>query len=567
MRRNERAPATVRAAKRLGVHRRPDGWRLALPLVLLAQLACGSASEPGGSGDIQIIVNTMGGDLDQDGYTVTVDLQPHRTVPPNEPVLLRNIPAGPRAIAISDVAANCDVVTPLPRSVTVVPGRQVVAQLDVHCLTTGVRITLEEHGVDLDEDGYTLSIDGGAAVGVGKGLITTIGRLKPGVRQLVFGGTSANCQVAGGPQRSVSVTHREVTPVHIRVDCQAATGLLEIAASTSGEDLDPDGFRFRVDGGAAQPLGTGQSLLVPKLTPGLHTVELDGLSANCTLSGLPKRSFSVVVGAITPVTFEVTCARTDVIAFARGSTIMTIRGDGAGLQRVLDGETPSWSPDGTRMVYSQRTCSYPYYYYCDTFSMYTVTLGTGATKLLSPEIIGAPEWSPDGTSIAFAARTAARILIQVMAADGATPSVIDIPGLTGPATDPSWSPSGHQLVFTCWSPMGADLYFVDVTGSGFQRLMNTGGYAHSPDWSPDGTHIAFATGTPVDDGQIVVIRADGSGRRELAVGRDPAWSPDGTRLVFSRRGSEPGIYVINADGSGLVRLTTVDGDYAPAWRP
>ena len=49
----------------------------------------------------------------------------------------------------------------------------------------------------------------------------------------------------------------------------------------------------------------------------------------------------------------------------------------------------------------------------------------------------------------------------------------------------------------------------------------------------------------------------------------PSWSPDGKRLTFvSNRGGSPQIYVMNADGSGVKRLT-FQGNYntTPAWSP
>ena len=49
----------------------------------------------------------------------------------------------------------------------------------------------------------------------------------------------------------------------------------------------------------------------------------------------------------------------------------------------------------------------------------------------------------------------------------------------------------------------------------------------------------------------------------------PAWSPDGTRLAFySERDGNAEIYVMNADGSGVTRLTNTKADEGyPAWSP
>jgi Tol biopolymer transport system component len=69
-------------------------------------------------------------------------------------------------------------------------------------------------------------------------------------------------------------------------------------------------------------------------------------------------------------------------------------------------------------------------------------------------------------------------------------------------------------------------------------------------------------------GDVFAIRADGTGLRPLLRrAYAPAWSPDGTRLAFvSRRSGDEEIYVANADGGGVRRLTRSPGaDLSPAW--
>jgi dipeptidyl aminopeptidase/acylaminoacyl peptidase len=50
---------------------------------------------------------------------------------------------------------------------------------------------------------------------------------------------------------------------------------------------------------------------------------------------------------------------------------------------------------------------------------------------------------------------------------------------------------------------------------------------------------------------------------------NPAWSPDGKQLVFeSNREGKDAVYRINADGTGLLRLTSLEeGSYQPSWSP
>src|SRR3989442_10169060 len=73
--------------------------------------------------------------------------------------------------------------------------------------------------------------------------------------------------------------------------------------------------------------------------------------------------------------------------------------------------------------------------------------------------------------------------------------------------------------------------------------------------------------------EIYVKNADGTGLTRLtnnpAVDDYPAWSPDGSRIAFtSTRDGHYNIYVMNADGTGVTRLTTSTcavGSQAPPW--
>jgi TolB protein len=83
-------------------------------------------------------------------------------------------------------------------------------------------------------------------------------------------------------------------------------------------------------------------------------------------------------------------------------------------------------------------------------------------------------------------------------------------------------------------------------------------------WSPNGRRIAFASTRDTrdnDNGELYVMNADGSGVRRLT--RTPGtevplgWSPDGRKLAFTRYPSQPrwAFYVMNADGSGVRKVT------------
>jgi Tol biopolymer transport system component len=167
------------------------------------------------------------------------------------------------------------------------------------------------------------------------------------------------------------------------------------------------------------------------------------------------------------------------------------------------------------------------------------------------------------------------------------------------ACDPLLVPSAHaafpghngKIAFV----RGGDIYTIvpDVAPDDADLTQLTSGPARdlAPAWSPDGTRIAFETdrndpnaGTCGEqcNWEIYVMNADGSGVSRLTMNsipdRHPAWSPDGSRLVFDRNqqpevGLVEEIWFMNADGSGQTQLTHESGDptftysFDPAWSP
>jgi hypothetical protein len=92
-------------------------------------------------------------------------------------------------------------------------------------------------------------------------------------------------------------------------------------------------------------------------------------------------------------------------------------------------------------------------------------------------------------------------------------------------------------------------------------------------FSPDGQTLAV---TGQRRGKDVLYLFDVQSRKQikrfdlaLETVSGPSWSPDGERIVFSgMNGGITDLYVINADGAGLRRLTTDGyGDFQPQWSP
>ena len=146
----------------------------------------------------------------------------------------------------------------------------------------------------------------------------------------------------------------------------------------------------------------------------------------------------------------------------------------------------------------------------------------------------------------------------------ATPTSSPSPSATPTPTRPA---VGGRIAFSSTRD-GGSLFIMNADGSNVRRLAQG---VREPRWSPDGRHIAVHCGESNPD--VCVINADGSGL--INVTSNPAyyywyrWSPDSQRLVFlSNRDGQFDIYVVNANSTALTKLTdSPANDDWPSWSP
>jgi len=252
------------------------------------------------------------------------------------------------------------------------------------------------------------------------------------------------------------------------------------------------------------------------------------------------------------------------------SHLAVVNSDGAGVRPLpfapAQAAEPSWSPDGTRIVFAAGQASALHLWIMDFF--------TGdATPLTQDNTVSdnSPAWSPDGTKIAFTrcGGSPFQCDVWVVNADGSSPLNLT----QTPDSDdrqPAWSPDGTKIAFSTNRDGSLDIYTMSSDGSSPLRLTDTPDQDLSPDWSPDGTLIAFARFDAQQASSIWTMNAiDGTNPLSLAPGEQPVYSPDGTRIAFVLvTDSNADLWTMNADGTaGLALVATSAQELAPSWQP
>ena len=268
-----------------------------------------------GSGNLTVNASTTGGTPDPNGYRVTVDDGLGRTIQSNASTTYA-LPPGSYAVQLGDVASNCTVTDGATRSgVAVVAGQTATVTFAVNCPTTppptgDLTVTTSTTGSSLDPDGYTVAVDGGSAQAIGINSSVDYPDLAAGNHTVAIAGVASTCTVSGGTSRTVSVPSGGTATTTFTVTCTTPpppTGDLTVTVSTTGGTPDPDGYTVTVDGAQSRGLGINESTTYGGIAAGSHSVQLNGLASNCTVSGSNPRSVDVPDGGTGSTTFSVSC--------------------------------------------------------------------------------------------------------------------------------------------------------------------------------------------------------------------------------------------------------------------
>jgi TolB protein len=241
--------------------------------------------------------------------------------------------------------------------------------------------------------------------------------------------------------------------------------------------------------------------------------------------------------------------------------------DGANVQEVTAHKSTSmssaWKPDASGIAYVSFFSGAP--------AIYFAALPSGAKSPLVTQgsFNISPNYSPDGRKLVFTRSLGGNSEIYVAAADGDHPRRLTHTEAID--TNAAWSPSGAFIAFTSSRAGNPHLYLMDAEGTNLRRLTFEGDYNDGAAWSPEGDEVVYATRRQaifqIAITNVVTLETrlvtSGYGNKE-----DPQFAPDGRHIVFtSNQTGTKQLYVMDADGGDIRRLTRQGNNESPAWSP
>jgi TolB protein len=237
---------------------------------------------------------------------------------------------------------------------------------------------------------------------------------------------------------------------------------------------------------------------------------------------------------------------------------------------------PAFSPDGRRIAFASNRDG--------SWDIYVMSVGGGQpiqlTEGESHELH--PTWSPDGKHIAFCRLNPASNKWELWVIDAMHPGVARF---IGHGLFPRWSPTGDTIAFQKSRDRGDRFFAIWTVDFVEGEAINPTEIASSPvaaflnpTWSPDGSRLAFAAipnpqggvgsdiGSRPASADIWMVEMNGSGRSRLTGGQFvnlmPVWAPDWRLYFVSDRGGNDNIWSLRPDRAMIAARGEAPGVYA-----
>jgi hypothetical protein len=370
-------------------------------------------------------------------------------------------------------------------------GRTRIAfDIECGAATGEVEVTVTTSGAALDPDGYQLQVDGAGAWTIGVQGAVSLTDLATGEHSVELVGLAPNCQVQGENPRRVTTAPEPAATLSFEILClsPARDGILfhsdrnsvlpryhlfrmrpdgaevvDLTPTSDGQEGDwsPDGQRIAF---TSYRDGNGEIYVMNSDGTGLTRLTHEAADDNDPIWSPDGRRIAFVSTR------------------GGGSNLYLMNTDGtsvASLTRDAGGFQPSWSPDGTRIAFARvvRVCRWFDVCIADIF---VIPAAGGSATNLTRNAEGTayePAWSPDGSRIAYSQDRQ----IWTIGADGA--GKVQLTGGSGFVQDlaPVWSPDGGKLLVRR-SLQDTEVFVINADGSGATNLSNHPANEEATSW-------------------------------------------------------------------------------------
>ena len=235
---------------------------------------------------------------------------------------------------------------------------------------------------------------------------------------------------------------------------------------------------------------------------------------------------------------------------------------------------PSWSPDGSEIVFYQ--WQFPQIAYIVDLHSRQIRKLTFKDPKISATAMRYPSWSPKGDKILFSGHVYLPFLtlgLFTVRPDGSEVKRID--GTGHDDKYPSWSYDERKIAFT----RSDDIFIIDLRTNELTPITRTPTVREAyPMWAPGEYRIAYTSYDP-QTGENSIHIYDLVRKRDMKLKLPKGlalcqmgkvdWLPDGRRLVFSAEedDSPPNLYIIDVSGNRVEQLTRDlnEGKQTPDW--